>query len=192
MMNFTNCILKTTGFCLLLLPASLRAQQVTEGSIKVGKEHKNGFIAVSKYSRAELSDLLATKLTGAGLKQHNRKHKFHNYKGIVWNVTGPTKVDLSYRVTGKKHKAKIYLIASKGYDNYITGLSDANTATSIYSFLTELDGQIANSQMVAEKQAEINKIDTRILKQDAQLQKTQQTKVQKSNELQLIQKSQKE
>jgi hypothetical protein len=147
--------MKHSVVCGLLLPFSLHAQQVKESDIKVGKSHRQGFVATSKYGKTEVAEMMNTKFAEAGLKKHSKKQKFITYKGVTWQPTGSNKVDLYYRVTEKKHKARIAFIASKGYDNYITSANDATTAANITAYLSELDEAIARDLAVKQKQHEL-------------------------------------
>jgi hypothetical protein len=58
---------------------------------------------------------------------------------VLCGVATPNNIDLYYAIKGKKKRAKVYLVASKGYDNYIADVSDATSAGSISSFFQQLD-----------------------------------------------------
>ena len=171
------------------MPFIANAQKVSEDVIKVGKESRNGFIARSKYGRTQMNEIIATKFTEAGFKKHGKKSKFHTYKGVIWSVTGPSKVDLYYKVTGKKHKARVYFIASKGYDNYITSSTDAATASSITNYLSQLDAAIALSEELKQKEKDLKELNANLDKQKANVKKTEAAKDQKSLEIKHLQKT---
>ena len=156
------------------LPLFAHAQLVSEGTIKVGKDEKKGFIAACKNSRAEIKIALEGKLKEANLDKHSKKKGFYTYKGVVWSVASANKIDLCYAIKGKKRRAKIYLVASKGYDNYITSGSDATAAGNISIFLQQIDAE-------ADKNIEIKKIEDEIAKANEKLQ-ADQAKAKKAEE----------
>jgi hypothetical protein len=134
----------------LLLPFAVRSQVVKEATFKVGKTDKNGYILLSKYKKAEMRSMLAEKFKNEGLKVYQTKSKFHNYKAVTWKVTGPERVDIAYKVTGKKNRSKVYFVAAKGLDNYITAGTDAPKAAAISRFLAHLDMDIATVEKSGE------------------------------------------
>ena len=188
-MKLGSTFIKSLIVLISFMPIMAHAQKVSEDVIKFGKETKNGFVARSKYGRTQMNEILATKFSVAGFKKHGKKSKFHTYKGVIWTVTGPNKVDLYYKVSGKKHRAKVYFIASKGYDNYITSTTDASAASSITEYLSQLDAAIAQSEELKQKEKDLKELNANLEKQKENLKKTEAVKDQKSLEIKHLQKT---
>jgi hypothetical protein len=184
-----NSIVKTILVCGLLLPLGLKAQLIDEAVIKVGKDHKNGFIATSKYGKAQMKDMLAKKMDETGLRKAGRKSKFITYKGATWPVTGANMVDIYYKVSGKKHKSKVYFVVSKGYNNYITAATDAAAAGKISEYLGQLDNAIALNEQIQQKQEEIQAMNIALDKEKANIKKTENDRDKKKQEVQKLQKT---
>jgi hypothetical protein len=184
-----NSIVKTIVVCALLLPLGLKAQLISEAVIKIGKEHRNGFIASSKYGKAEMKDILAKKMDEAGLRKAGRKHKFLTFKGAAWPVTGGNKVDIYYKVAGKKHQSKVYFIVSKGYNNYITTATDGTAATNITEYLGGLDNAIAQNEQIQQKQEEIKAMNSTLDKEKNNVKKIDTDRDKKKPELQKLQRT---
>ena len=165
------------GFvCLLLsvflLPVAVKSQVVNEAHVKLGKKEASGFIALSSYGRPEISEILKSQFGDEGLKKHGRKHKFTVYKGVVWHVTGAGRVDLYYKVTGNKKRSKVYFIASKGYDNYITSANDQSDASSIIVCLGGLDAAVTLNVEKMNKEAELNALGKKLEAEKTDVKKT--------------------
>ncbi len=178
----TNLI-RVVLLCSLLSPFAGRAQQVTEGAVKIGKVEKAGYIAVSKYSADEVEDVIAKKLTTAGVTNPKKKSKFYTYKDISWPAISPNKIDLCYKVQKKKHRSTIYFVVSKGYDNYVTTASDGITSSNINGFLTSIDGLVLHNQEVARKEAEVKEMNDKVEQEKKDVQKAQNDKDKKAKEL---------
>jgi len=184
-----NKLFASLALLALFAPAVMRAQDVKEAPVKVGKDHKSGFVAASAYGKAEVASIMASKMEAAGLKKRSKKSKFYLYKGVTWQVTGPNKVDLYYKVTGKKHKARVLFVASKGYDNYITTTSDAATAASISAWLGQLDAAIAVNQSINQKEMELKALNESLQQYQEKMKKTEEAKKKKIDEVKTLQKT---
>ena len=169
-----------------LLPQFANAQLVSQGTVKIGKDEKKGFIAACKNSRKDIQEVLDAKMKEANLDKHSKKKGFYTYKGVMWTVASPNKIDLYYAIKGKKKRAKVYLVASKGYDNYITDVSDATAAGSISSFLQQLDDQADRSIEIKRKEAEIAKANEKLQADQAKARKAEDDKKKKDQELQKL------
>jgi len=164
---------KTLLACGLFFPVAINAQQVKEEVIKVGRHKKDGFVATSdKYSKGQVKDILAAKFETAGLKMSGKKKKFYSFKSVIWPVSGHDKVDIYYRVVTRKHQTKIYFIASKGVNDFITSATDWNAATGIRHFLQQLEPSIALNEEVARKGQSVKDTNADSNKQQVGLQKT--------------------
>jgi|GEM_PF-1378274 len=176
-------LVKVLLFSALLLPVLGYGQQIKEGTIKVGKEEKAGFIATSKHDHSMVEEAMSGKLADAGLKKYKKKKKFYCYKEVSLADISPTKIDLCYKVQKKKHKSRIYLVVSKGYDNYVTSASDATTAANINSFLTQIDAVVEHNEEVKRKELEVKQMNDNIEQQKAAVKKAEEEKNKQSKAL---------
>jgi hypothetical protein len=167
----------------LLFPLAGHSQEVKEGKIKIGKDQKNGFIATSKYGKTQVEDAIIGTLNDAGIKKYKKKKKFYVYKEISWPAISPNKIDLYYKVSKKKHKSKIYMVVSKGYDNYVTTANDPATAGNITGFLAQIDPKVAHNEQIKAKEQEVKLANEKLVKEKEDVKKSQSEKSQKTKEL---------
>ena len=169
--------------CALFFPLTTNGQEVKEGTIKVGKDEKTGFIAVSRYGCTEVEEAIAQKLSASGIKNGKKKSKFYTYKEVTWPEISPDKMDIFYKVQKKKHRSSIYFVFSKGYNNYITSANDASVGANINAFLTQIDGMVHHNQEVARKEAEVAAMNERLQKEKKEMKAAEDEKNKKAKEL---------
>ncbi len=167
----------------MLCPLFTYGQQAKEEKVKVGKTEMTGFVATSKYDKTLVDEALTQKLTEAGLTKHGKKKKFYTFMGASWPAVSATKMDIYYKVSKKKHKAKIYVVASKGYDNYITAASDATTATNITNFIGSIDALVERNAEIKRKELEMKMMNEQLAADKENLKKAEEEKARKAKEL---------
>jgi hypothetical protein len=167
---------------LLCLQAAF-AQKINEDNIKIGNAKAKGFVAISKYSKAQVDEVMASKMSGVGLKKHSKTKKFYTFLAADCPTLSPNKIDIYYKVQKKKHHAKIYFIASKGYDNYITSASDAAAAANINKFLGNIDVMVALNEEIKQKEQDLKFAGEKLDQDKAGMQKAADDKAQKEKEL---------
>lgn len=175
----------------ILVPALLclqaaYGQKIKEENIKIGKAEAKGFIATSKYSKTQVAEAMSEELERVGLRKHGKMKKFYTYLGADCPTLSPNKIDVYYKVQKKKHHAKIYFIASKGYDNYITSASDAAITANINTFLGGIDAVVAHNEAIKQKEQEVKMAAEKLDQDKAAMQKAADEKVRKEKELQTI------
>ncbi len=177
--------MKKTMYLLLsaVLFPLLTMAQAEEGTIKVGKDEKKGFIAKSKYDKELVEAALAGKLSEAGVTKWSKKKKFYTCKEVTVPAISPTKVDLYYKVTGKKHKSKIFFIVSKGYDNYVTSATDATTAANVNTFLAQVDATVEHNEEIRRKEQEVKQMHEKMEKEKADVKRAEDEKRKSEKEL---------
>jgi hypothetical protein len=168
---------------MLLCPIFSFGQKVEEGTIKIGKSEASGFIATSKYDKGQIEEALAAEFTKAGLKKPGKKKKFITYKEVEWPAISPAKIDVYYKVGTKKRRTKVYFIVSKGYNNYVTSANDAIIATNITTFLGQIDATAALNEEIKRKEQEVNEMNAKLEKEKAALQKAEDEKRKKEQEI---------
>jgi hypothetical protein len=185
-------LLKAT-LLVILFPLLAIAQNpitVTEGSTKMGKEKMWTFSATYKYGKGYTDAAMYKNLEDAGMKRSGHKKGVSKYKAASWPAISATKGDYYYRIRTKKGKSTVYIAASKGYDNFVTGTNDEATAMKLTKYLQDLDGQIANDIAMEAKQKEIAEIAKRNEELNKELKASKEQEAQKAKELNTMRKMQ--
>ena len=178
-------ILLTT---IILCPVLSFAQKVEEEDIKVGKMEAKGFVATSKHDDDIIKEVLTAEFEKAGFKKPGHKKKFTTYKEVDWAAISPTKLDIYYKVGTKKRRTKIYMVVSKGYNNYVTTASDASIAANITTFLTQVDAAATLREDIIRKEQEVKEMNAKLEKEKAALQKAEDEKRRKEQEIESMKK----
>ena len=180
---------KLRMLCIMLaiMPIGVFAQEVKESKVKIGRDHKDGYVAMSRHGSAAIKNVIETKFKNAGLGKRSTKKGFRTYKGAVWPAVSTNKMDVYYRVKGNSRKCKVYLVASKGYDNYITGATDAAASTNIITFLQSLDRQAELDEQIGAKQAELKTLDEKAKEADKQKKEAEESRKQTQKQIRQLQ-----
>lgn len=118
------------------------AQDVRETTISYNKGNFSGVIADYNYSKDLVTKALDKRLKDANLGKSKTSSKFTTYAGVTWMDISPDKLDVYYKVSGKKNKSTVEFLISKGYDNYINSTTDASAIQNLRNFLASLDKDI--------------------------------------------------
>jgi hypothetical protein len=149
-----------TTIITIVSPVVLKAQNATEGKVKFMKTENSAAIAEFSYPEEIVKAALTEKFEQSGLGKQRKQEGYMAYKGVTWNEISTDKLDVYAKVDGRKNRTTIYLLAAKGYDNFISGSSDAATMEKMKSFLNDFNQDIARYQHqldVAKKEAEMQK-----------------------------------
>jgi hypothetical protein len=157
----------------LLLPAFTHAQEVKDTMLKKGKEHIPGYTIRLRHSRGLTAATLKEILKDAGMRKAKHKKGYYMYKGAVLPAISNTQQDYYYKITGNRRKTTIHFAVSKGYDNYVTNANDSHISASVSTFLTELNNKVELKEEINEKQEELNKIENKKAKKQAEIDKLQ-------------------
>lgn len=119
------------------------AQKAYETKITYMKKNVEAFAADFNVSKTVLNKV-AEQYFGENIKGRRKKNKdFYMYQGVNFtDIFGTEKGDLYYKVTGNKKNAKLILLVSKGYDNFVSGGSDAQVAENAKNVLNNFEHQI--------------------------------------------------
>lgn len=118
------------------------AQDVRETTINYNKGNYSGVIADYNYSKDLVTKALDKRLKNANLGKSKTSSKFTTYSGVTWMDISPDKLDVYYKISGKKNKSTVEFLISKGYDNYINSTTDAAAIQNLRNFLASLDKDI--------------------------------------------------
>lgn len=155
--------MKKILFSLALLAASgqfVKAQNVTEGTIAFMNADQPVFIGNYNYPKSLVEKVLTDRLAASGLDHAKNKKGFNGFIDATWTGVMDAEGDIYTKVSGSKNNAIVYVLLSKGYDNFISSASDPRTAAKTKDFLTGLEKDIHNYQIqltIAEKQQELDK-----------------------------------
>lgn len=137
-----------------------KAQDVKEDTVTFRKMEEPAFTVSYNYPKPVVKKVLADKLATMGLNHKKNEKGFTVYKAAVWQQIADTKKDVYTKVSGSKHRTVVYILVSKGYDNFISSASDSGTAAKVKDFLSGLEKDIQDYQhelTVAEKQKDLEK-----------------------------------
>ncbi len=175
-------------FVIVMMPSILRAQKISEETVKMGKQSAACFVAAIKHEKDDVQAALIAELEKAGLKKAKKKKKFYRMMGVEWPSVSSGKLDLYYKVSGKRHKSKIYFVASKGYDNYITNANDAGAASAINAFLSGINAAVEHNIEIKNKEAEVQQMNEKLEKEKQDMKKAEENKRKKEKELEEMKK----
>lgn len=121
---------------------AVQAQDVRETSISFNKGSYSGVMADYNYSKDLVIKALEKRMKDANLGKSKTTSKFTSYTGVNWMEVSPDKLDVYYKVSGKKNKSNVEFLISKGYDNYINSTTDATAIQNLRNFLASLEKDI--------------------------------------------------
>lgn len=137
---------------------AVQAQGVRETSISFNKGSYSGVIADYNYSKDLVTKALEKRMKDANLGKSKSTSKFVSYIGVNWMEISPDKLDVYYKVSGKKNKSNVEFLISKGYDNYINSTTDATAIQNLRNFLASLEKDIKAIQHENNMTAQSNEI----------------------------------
>ena len=150
---------------LLFCYATASAQSVNT-SMKFDKTNKQGLMLYLPYSQEVAEGTILTKLKEIGFEpesskslfwKQNKVAGFYVFKGVTLKGDRPQIVDLYFKVDsrGSKKEAQsvMYLLTSKGGENFITDATDAATFTAAQKFLNGFTTETASYKHTLDVQA---------------------------------------
>lgn len=111
------------------------AQNAHESSVKFNKTNENAVVADYDKSAEIVEAALKDRLEKEGLGKMKSSKGFMAYSGVLWNSVSSDKLDIYFKVEGKKDKSTVSVLISKGYDNFVTSGSDSRTIDNVKAFL---------------------------------------------------------
>jgi len=147
----------------LFLATAISAQSITTGSITYNKAQEQGIIAEYNFTEDLVKSALVNEIEKAGVKGRSAKG-FTLFKAVQITQISPDIIDLYIKTERKskkeKDKAIVYMLISKGYDNFIQPTVDAPVFDNAKNYLSSITSSIAandlNSQ-VAEQEEVVKK-----------------------------------
>lgn len=137
---------------------NVQAQQTREVSVAINKANQTAVAADFNYKKEALEAVLKNRLANAKLGKSKSASKFTKFEGVNWNEVSPDKMDVYYRVSGKKDKSTVEFLVSKGYDNFVTSANDPATIANLKNFIASLEQDLIKysiDELIAAKEKDI-------------------------------------
>jgi rubrerythrin len=141
---------------LLLFACTTTFAQSVSTSVKFDKANKQGLMLYLPYSQEVAEGTILTKLKEIGFEpessgslfwKQNKVNGFYAFKGVALKGENPQLVDLYFKVdrrgSKKDNQSVMYLLTSKGGENFITDMTDATTFTAAQKFLNGFTNETA-------------------------------------------------
>ena len=113
----------------------LFAQDAKETTVKYNKVNQNALIATYDQPAEVTEAALKERLSKDGLTRMKSSGGYMAYSGVIWSPVSTDKMDVYFKVEGKKDKSTITVLASKGYDNFVSSANDPVTVSQIKRYL---------------------------------------------------------
>ena len=119
----------------ITIAGTATAQNAHESSVKFNKNNENAVVADYEATAEVVEGALKNRLEKEGLGKMKTSKGFMVYSGVLWNSVSNEKIDVYFKVEGKKDRATLSVLISKGYDNFVTSGSDSRTIVNVKAFL---------------------------------------------------------
>ncbi len=163
----------------LVFSIKMNAQYAKVSNIIINTVSQPCVMAEYEISADMIEGALRKKFSDAKLGSGDKtKDGFRVYKGVVISDIAKEKVDVYYKVEDKKPLTDVYLLVSKGYDNFIKNDPDSvtvkNAMTYLDLFVKDATAFLLNDQIVKQNEAikNLEKDSKRAAKEGASLQKS--------------------
>jgi hypothetical protein len=127
-----------------------QAQDAKESSIELLKAVHP--CVEASYSRPTdlMEEALKKRLTDAKIGNGDKKKGYRKYEGVIIPEISADKIDLYTIVDGKKENSTVYILVSKGYDNFVDSKTDETTIMNMKKFLNSLEVSAASLKLLAD------------------------------------------
>jgi hypothetical protein len=116
--------------------------QVSEGKTTFNKVERTAVIGTFAYSPDIISTMLQEDLRTRGFGRGSSRRGVFTYSGILFPEISSEKIDLYFKLDKANRrepdKATVYLLVSKGYDNFVSSDKDADIILATIAYLTGL------------------------------------------------------
>lgn len=164
--------LKTAVFSIsfLGLVASANAQSARPTKVVMDKVERSAFQADYKQPKKLIECTLEDKFKKLDLPKAKKTSGFRKYEGVTITELSGNKIDLYYKVEGKKSAPSVIMLVSTGYDNFIEMGKDDVTAANTILFLNNLENDAKDMQAaidLAAQQEALKKAEDKLKKAEA-------------------------
>lgn len=130
------------------------AQNAHESSVKINKTNENAVVADFNKPADVVEAALKDRLEKEGLGKMKNSKGFMTYAGTLWNSVSSDKLDVYFKVEGKKDKSTVSVLVSKGYNNFVTSGSDAKIIGNVKAFLNDFAAYTNSYQLTLDIKAQ--------------------------------------
>lgn len=139
---FKKVLLACMGFCSMAAITSTRTFAQQETTVKYNSIDATAFTMSLDAEKENVSNSIEDYLKNTfGVKSASSKG-YRVFKGVSWPEVSSEKLDVYYKVDGRKSKSTVTMLVSKGYDNFISNQSDAQAAAGLKNFLSGLSVKV--------------------------------------------------
>lgn len=145
--------LKTLAVALFISIAAIQsyAQNAHEVAVKISKVEQKAIAADYSYSKSLVQTALDGRFSRAGFGKSKSKSGFSVYSGVTWQEIAPTdKLDVWVKTEEKKGNTTLTILISRGYDNFMTSVTDSLQIENLKNFMNSLNADIVAADL-AEK-----------------------------------------
>jgi|GEM_PF-1337806 len=116
------------------------AQQIKEVGTTINKTTHTAVVGEFNEAKSALDIVITQKFMEAGLiKTKSASNGFKVFYGVSWPEVTAETLDVYYKVSGKKDKATVEILISKGYENFITSQNDPAAIENLKRFISSLN-----------------------------------------------------
>lgn len=127
----------------LVLAGNTTYAQVNETSVSVNKNQSNAYTTSFEAEQSDVENTMEQELKKVLSSSKTSSTKgFKLYKGVMLNAISTEKVDVYYKVESKKKMSTVYLLVSKGYNNFVSSQNDPQMSANIVAFLSNLQVKV--------------------------------------------------
>lgn len=133
--------------------------QTAETSVSYNKSNANGFVNNINGEKDAVATSLSEYFKKTFDSKSNSSKGYTLYKGVSWPEVSTDKLDVYYKVENKKGNNKVTMLVSKGYDNFISSVTDPQMAEAVKNFMNTIEQKAvvvsnANAVLAAQKAVE--------------------------------------
>lgn len=130
------------------ISSSLIAQNAQIGTTIINKASQPCVYADYQYESSVVEGALKKKMEDAKIGTDSKASDgFRVYKGIIMPQLTKDKIDLYFKVEEKKPMSTVYLLTSKGYDNFINRESEEATVNNSIAFLNNFMNDVLSFKL---------------------------------------------
>ena len=149
----------------IMMATNTFAQQET--TVKYNSADASAFTMPVDAAKENVSNSIEEYFKNTFSVKSSSSKGYRVFKAVSWPDVSTEKLDVYYKVDGRKGKSEVTMLVSKGYDNFISNQSDAQAATGVKNFLAGLNVKVneytknvavaAGTKALEEAQKEYNK-----------------------------------
>ncbi|HTO17358.1 MAG TPA: hypothetical protein VLZ83_16450 [Edaphocola sp.] len=118
----------------IFITGNTKAQSM-ESTVKYNKNEVSGFIYNIQGDKKIVAETVDGYFKNSFSTKPTSSKGFKLYEGVSWPEVSSEKLDVYYKIDGKKNNNQVVLLVSKGYDNFVSSQTDPMTASNVLIFM---------------------------------------------------------